>query len=187
MSVPGPTGTPTTAWSSSACTRPSSPSSTTSTTCAGGRGDGRRVPGRDRQRLRGLGGLRQPLLARPLPRRRGGTDPAPPLRRRRLRRAGAGDPAVAASGGGGELVSRRPDGFEVPADWDEPAVARDLPRHAAGPELRHGGRARRYAARRSLNQWALDGRLDDHAGRCGARPRRGPDRRSASTPATSTS
>ena len=40
-----------------------------------------RLPGRDRQRLRGLECVRQPLLARPLLRRRAGSYPASPLRR----------------------------------------------------------------------------------------------------------
>ena len=43
-----------------------------------------RLPGRDRQRLRGMECLRQPLLARPLLRRRAGAHPASPLRRGRV-------------------------------------------------------------------------------------------------------
>ena len=43
-------------------------------------GDGRPLPGGGGQRLRGLAGVRQPLLARSVLRRRPGSDPASPLR-----------------------------------------------------------------------------------------------------------
>ena len=46
-----------------------------------GEGDAPRVPDRRRQRLRGLGGVREPLLAGPLLRRRERRDPPSPLRR----------------------------------------------------------------------------------------------------------
>ena len=58
----------------------------------------RRVSDRGRQRLRGLAGVRQSLLAGDLPRRCAGTDPVPPLRRGRIRHDGDGDPATAAGG-----------------------------------------------------------------------------------------
>ena len=80
-----------------------------------------RVSGRARQRLRGLAGVQQPLLARRLHRRRGGTDPAPPLRRGRVRGVRAGHPAVAARGRArglpDDLVSVADEGFEAQADW----------------------------------------------------------------------
>ena len=66
---------------------------------AGPRGDGRRLPDRDRQRLRGLARLREPGLARALLRRRPGADPASPLRRGGLRAVGAGHSAAARRGG----------------------------------------------------------------------------------------
>ena len=62
---------------------------------AGDRGAGDRLPGRGRQRLRGLERLRQPLLAGALLRRRGGHHPRPPLRRGPLRAIGARHPAAA--------------------------------------------------------------------------------------------
>ena len=59
-------------------------------------GHARRQPGRPRQRLRDLAGVREPLLARRVHRRRGRQNPAPPVRRGRLRRVRDGHPAVAA-------------------------------------------------------------------------------------------
>ena len=57
-----------------------------------------RLPGRDRQRLRGMECLRQPLLAGPVLRRRAGAHPASPLRRRRIPAVGNGHPAAAGRG-----------------------------------------------------------------------------------------
>src|SRR4029450_7507294 len=54
--------------------------------------DGRPLPGGGGQRLRRLAGVRQPLLARPLLRRRGGPDPPPPFRRGRVHGIGDGPP-----------------------------------------------------------------------------------------------
>ena len=87
-----------------------------------GRSARRRVPDRDRQRLRRLAGLRQPLLAGGLHRRRRGTHPVPPLRRGRVRDDRDGHPAAA----DGRRRGRRrpgprrwssPQGLEVAADW----------------------------------------------------------------------
>ena len=58
----------------------------------GGAGHEDRLPGRDRQRLRGLGCVREPVLAGSLLRRCAGAHPPSPLRRRRLQRVGAGHP-----------------------------------------------------------------------------------------------
>ena len=82
-----------------------------------------RLPGRGRQRLRGLARVRQPLLAGALLRRRAGTDPAPPLRRGRVRAVRDGPPAAAGRGRSDsdldhELVTVDADGVEAPADWD---------------------------------------------------------------------
>ena len=57
-----------------------------------------RLSDRDRQRLRRLAGVRQPLLAGPVHRRRRGTDPLPPLRRGRVRHVRDGRPAAAPRG-----------------------------------------------------------------------------------------
>ena len=57
-----------------------------------------RLSGGDRQQLRDLAGLQQPILAGALLHRCPGPDPPPPFRRRRLRRVRAGDPAAAGRG-----------------------------------------------------------------------------------------
>ena len=64
-----------------------------------------RISGRDRHRLRGLAGVREPFLAGRLHRGRRGPHPLPPLRRGRVRDDGDGGPATAARGGRGR---RRP-------------------------------------------------------------------------------
>ena len=155
----------------SASTRRSSRSSGTPTTSAGrSTDDGRRVSGRARQRLRGLGGVRQPLLAGRLHRRRRGPDPAPPLRRGRLRRVRARHPAAArrvdgsATPGLGRsrgLRGCRPTGRTC--DRPRPTSARARPRQTRGAAP---GRAR------CAQPVGADGRLDVEP-RCGrARPRR---------------
>ena len=75
-----------------------------------------RLPGRPRQRLRGLGRLRQPLLAGALLRRHRGHHPRSPLRRRRLRAVRARHPAAARRRARPGLPSRGP--VEAEADWD---------------------------------------------------------------------
>ena len=57
-----------------------------------------RLPGCDRQRLRDMACLRQPLLARPVLRRRAGTYPASPVRGRRIPAVGNDHPAAAGRG-----------------------------------------------------------------------------------------
>ena len=66
---------------------------------------GRPLPHCHRQRLRGLAGVRQCLLAGPLLRRRQRSPPAPSLRRGRVRRVGARTAAIA---GRGRRRRRRP-------------------------------------------------------------------------------
>ena len=83
-------------------------------------GDGRPLPGRGGQRLRRLAGVRQPLLARPVLRRRPGSDPAPPLRRGRVRAIRDGPPDAPAGGRCRRRSGPRalePDGVEAAADW----------------------------------------------------------------------
>ena len=163
----------------------------------GGRGDGRRVPGRARQRLRGLAGVRQPLLARRLHRRRGRADPAPPLRRGRLRRVREGRPAAAPRGRRGgrrrrARLGRAATGFEAQADWANlespetylgyeqaqsfasPGAALDEPRTYVAPDRCGSTSGRSRATGRSSAARACS------TGRTGGS-------RSASTPATSTS
>src|SRR5215469_5646269 len=65
----------------------------------GGAGHAGQLSGRDRQRLRGMGRLRQPLLARPLLRRCAGTYPPSSVRRGRVRAVGDDHPAAAVRGG----------------------------------------------------------------------------------------
>ena len=117
----------------------------------GPRGDGHRLPGGRRRRLRDLARLRQRVLARPLRRRRAGPDPVPPLRRGGLRELGAGDPAAARRGGGRRR--RRPRvgraGRGVPRRRLAPSWGRrrptsatpgppDSPRRAASPSTAAG-------------------------------------------------
>ena len=99
---------------------PSSPSSTSRQRPPRGAGEADRLPGRDRQRLRGLDRLRQPLLACPLPRRRARPHPAPPLGEGQYQQsemvlqqllAQAGS-----AGAGDELVAPDARGAEAPAD-----------------------------------------------------------------------
>ena len=100
----------------------------------------RRLPDRHRQRLRRLAGVRQPLLAGDLPRRRRGTDPVPPLRRGRVRHDRDGDPAAAA----GCRCRRHRSGSRVGRSagprgggrLPEPALARDVPRIRPGERVR---------------------------------------------------
>ena len=99
-----------------------------------------RLPGRDRQRLRGLARLRQPLLARPVLRRRAGAHPASPLRRRRIPAVGNGHPATAGRGGIRptmvmSCVGRRPRPGG-PGRLGQPAITGDLHRLRAHRELR---------------------------------------------------
>ena len=157
------------------------------------------VPDRARQRLRGLAGVRQPLLARRLHRRRRGSDPPPPLRRGRLRRVRDGrssaccarpdaKTSVTTSSPSPPRASRpRPTG----PTWSRPRptsatsrAATSPPRAAPRPTSLAPTRRR---TRSKLNQLGARRRLDDPAARLRARPRRMAGSRSASTPATSTS
>ena len=128
----------------------------------------RRLPDRDRQRVRRLGGLRQPLLAGRLPRRRGGTHPVPPLRRGRVRDDRDGHPAAADGRG---RARRRPG----PRRWSSPRGSRWPPTGGRSSRPRRTSATARAAASppnltpRStsrtpyslpplrLNQWALAG------------------------------
>ena len=106
--------------------------------CREGHAD--RLPGRDRQRLRDMARVRQPLLAGALLRRRARPSPASPLRRRRVRQsemviqqllveAGLGDV-------GQDLVSVDATGIEAAADWATPEITGELHRVRAHRELR---------------------------------------------------
>ena len=158
-----------------------------------------RVSDRDRQRLRRLARLRQPLLAGALPRRRRGTDPVPPLRRGRVRHDRDGDPAAPARRRRGR---RRPGPRRRStrrASRSRPTGGRcSRPRRTPGT-----GQATGFAqddvarfdeplaytapARLPLNDWALAGTwtVAGHAAVLERARRRGS--RSSSTPATSTS
>ncbi len=100
-------------------------------------GDGHRVSGRGRQRLRRLARLRQPLLAGALRVRCAGPPAASPIRRRRVRARGADRPAAACRG---RSSARRPAGD-----------GRD-PRHrgARRPRPRVPGNVRRPCACRTV-------------------------------------
>jgi hypothetical protein len=65
----------------------------------GGAGHAGQLSSRDRQRLRGMGRVRQPLLARPLLCRCAGTYPPPSVRRGRVRAVGDDHPATPVRGG----------------------------------------------------------------------------------------
>ena len=92
----------------------------------------RRVPGRDRQRLRGLAGVREPLLAGAVHRGRRGPHPLPPLRRGRVRDDRDGRPAAAARGRRGRRRpgsrDRRAQGLRGRRRLADAAIARDVPR-----------------------------------------------------------
>ena len=129
----------------------------------------RRVSDRARQRLRGLAGVRQQLLAGRVHRGRGGTDPASPLRRGRLRRVRAGRSRCCCdeagrSDVGDDLVSVAPDGFEAQADWatlgsPETYLGYEQAQNFASPGGADVRRARSYVVPEplELNQWALSG------------------------------
>ena len=157
-----------------------------------------RLSGRGRQRLRGLGRLRQSLLARPVLRRPAGPHPAPPLRRRRIPAVGNGHPAAAGRGGttdhDHELVSVEARGAEAAADWATLRSPENYTGYArtenfASPGGILPGQPHHYTAPAELrlNHWALAGdwtiggqaaRLDTADGRIavpvpGARPQPG--------------
>ncbi len=149
-----------------------------------GRGrSGRPVPDRARQRLRRVAGVQQPLLAGRLHRGCGAADPPPSVRRGRLRRLRARDPAVAGrSRSRGR--SRRPglprSGWARGAGrLDEPAVAGDVSRLRAGPELRVSRRRRgrttgevRPATHADAQPVGAGRGMDDRERRCRAGRRR---------------
>ena len=81
------------------------------------RGPRHRLPGRRRQRLRGLARLRQPLLAGAVLRRPRRRDPRPPLRRGPLRAVGARIQELL--GVDRELVAVEGEGVEAEADWEQ--------------------------------------------------------------------
>ena len=110
----------------------------------GRRGDGRRLSGRARQRLRGLAAPSPTTTGRPStsPTRR--ANPPPPVRRGRVRGVRTGHPAAAARSRSrghrrrpGPVVARRARGA---GRLDDPGVAGDLPRLRRRPELRVAGR-----------------------------------------------
>ena len=128
-----------------------------------------RIPGRDRQRLRRLDRLRQPLLACHLHGRWPGTPPLPPLRRERVRDDRDGRPARSSTENGATGVDRDfvhvdPQGFEVAADWDTlrtPETYMSFGRSAgfASPAEQTVRRALPVPgpSRLGLNQWAPSG------------------------------
>ena len=128
--VPGRTGTPTRASSSSASTRPSSRSSGRRQRAPGGRGMDVRYPVAIDAATRC--GMPSPTATgRPptSPTRR--ADPAPPVRRGRVRRVGAGHPAAPTEAGRQrrrELVSVDARRLRGAGRLGEPRVARDVPR-----------------------------------------------------------
>ena len=107
----------------------------------------RRLSGRDRQRLRDLARVQQPLLARALLRRCGRAHPPSPVRRGRVRRVRADDSAAADRGRRRRRrprpgrASRRRAPRRPPTG--RPAIARDLPRLRARRALRVAGRRTR--------------------------------------------
>ena len=120
-SVPGPRSTRTTAWSWSACTRPSSRSSTTSTTCAG-RSRRWASTTRSRSTTTTRSGARSPTTTgrpstSPTPKGRirhhhfgeGGYEECELVVQQLLREAGREVD--------GKLVAVAPEGLEVQADW----------------------------------------------------------------------
>ena len=152
-----------------------------STTCKqGGRGSQDRLPRGDRQRLRDLARLRQPVLAGALLHRRARAASATTI----SARAATTSPSASSSS-----CWPRPAAATVPADLvdvtahgragrrrhGQRAVARDLCRLRPRRELRlarrrRRGRSARLRCRRRprLNEWGLVGRLDD---RRASRPR----------------
>ena len=185
---------------SSACTLPSSASSTTWTTSTKQSANlGVHVSGRRRQRLRGVERLRQPLLAGRLPRGRRGTHPLPPLRRGRVRPDRDGDPA-APGRGRGERLRRRPgdgraagarggrrlaDAADRPRPTSATARARVLRRRTARCSTSRTTTTR--AAELPLNNWDLSGDWTVRRDAAAARTRPAHGSRSSSTRATSTS
>ena len=108
-----------------------------------------RLPGRARQRLRGLARLRQPLLAGALPRRPGRRHPRPPLRRRALRAVGARDPAAARRSSATSSPSKRPAWRRRPTGT---TCARPRPTSAT-----HAAERQAPLEHLQLNQWGLAG------------------------------
>ena len=127
------------------------------------------VSDRDRQRLRGLGGLREPLLAGAVLRRRGGSHPASPLRRGRLRALGERYPAARSPkpvrrSSAATWCPWTPSGPEAAADWDSltrrrrtSGIARR--RTSRRPAGRNADAPKVYEAPEHLrrNHWALSG------------------------------
>ena len=128
-----------------------------------------RVPGRDRQRLRHLARVRQPILAGALLPRCARTRSPASLRRGRVRTVRAGHSAPAGEAGApacATVTSSRsmPRGVEAPADWanlrsPENYVGYERTENFASPGGAESDRRRVYAApaRLALNQWALAG------------------------------
>ena len=152
-------------WSWSACTRPSSASSTTSTTFAA-----RRAPWASSTRSRSTTTTRSgrrsrtstgPRSTSPTPR----AHPAPSVRRRRLRKVGAGHSPAACRRRRGRLAGRAGAGraarHRVRRRLAQRAIARDLRRLARSEGFASPGRRDRRAARvhgavaPAPNQWAL--------------------------------
>ena len=102
---------------------------------------GDRLPGRARQRLRGVDGVRQPLLAGALLRRRGRPHPRPPLRRRALRAVGARHPEAAGGRPRPRLFGGRGRG-RGGGRLGPPAHTGDVPGLRARRALRVAGRRR---------------------------------------------
>ena len=142
----------------------------------------RRLSDRDRQRLRRLAGVRQPLLAGPVHRRRRGPHPLSPLRRGRVRHVRDGRPAAAPRGGCRGLRSgaRRggSEGLRGRSRLVDPRIARDVPRLRPEQRLRV---ARPRAVQRAAQ---LSGSRRGSTSTSGRRPGRG---RSRSTRPCSTS
>ena len=197
ISARGPGRTPPRVSSWSVCTRLSSGRAQHRQRAPRGARHGHRLAGRDRQRLRGVECVREPILARALLRRCGGPPPAPSVRRRRLRDVGAShSPAVGRRGAvdlPDDTVPVEARGIEIAGGLARRAIRGGSVGLARGPRVRlsrprHDRRHREYTVpvRLHLNEWALGGRLDVGAGRRGEqrgeRPHRVPVPRAGPAP-----
>ena len=110
------------------------------------RGARDRLPGRGRQRLRGLERLRQPLLAGAVLRRPGRHHPRPPLRRGAIR-ASRSASIQRLLGVERELVSVEGRGVEAEADWEHLRTPETYLGYGAASGSRHRRRRVRRAPR----------------------------------------
>ena len=144
---------------------------------AGGGGAGHRLPGRGRQRLRGLDRLRQPLLAGALLRRPGRHHPRPALRRGALRGVGARHPAPARRRARARRRSKGP-------AWRRRPTGTTCARPRRISATARGERRRVTATRPAPEPLGAHRRVDDRAARTSCSTRPAAASRSASTRAT---